>query len=99
MADARGVEKLFFEESNNRTFAGRSIKTDITRLLRVFGEIDCLSNLKIMDINVLRKSRKYRKATREDGLSDWLHRVTGLKLADKGNRSVRSKGRSLVLPS
>ena len=86
----------FFEYSSNKLFTGRAIQGDITRLRRVFGEVDCLKELQLLDINTLRKTAKYKNAGREDSLSDWLYRVTGLRLADKGNRSVRTKGTSVL---
>ena len=82
----------FFKAASDITFTGRKVNSDFTRLRNVFGDLDCFKKGKVMDVNTLRSTKQYRSASSKDGLGDWLHRVTGMKLADKGNKSVRTKG-------
>ena len=87
-----GLQEYFLSgRDEKRTYAGRAVKGDFTRLRNVFGDIDCLQNLSCFDINKLRGTDKYASATRDDSLSAWMERVTGLRLPDKGS-SMRTKG-------
>ena len=54
--------------------------------------------VRLIDIQDLRKERLYRKATKGNSLTDWLKRVTGLALMDKGNKKLRLRGWNTMDP-
>ena len=79
-----------FFNRNNVTLTGRNIQGDITRLQHVFGP-DAFRAVGCVDIQELRQLKQYSKASKPNGLGDWLQRVTGFTLADKGNKALRTK--------
>ena len=86
------VHDYFAEAAGRRTYAGRNIALDVTRLRHCFGDLPCFDNIRTLDIKRLRITTQYQDSPSGDSLGQWLQRVTGLKLADKGNKSVRQKG-------